>query len=132
MASFSLLTIFSIIINFDAILNEISFKCLEPFPFKTFIASITSRLLPTASPRGSFILVIIALVFLPNFFPRLTINFERLTADSTSFISRTKASVPSAIFFERMEDAIKLTLSTVAVASLSEYKSLSAGTIFSL
>ena len=85
-------------------------------------------------------LVIIALVFLPNFLPSSTISFDSSTADGRSFIkapfptltSRTRASVPSAIFFERIEDAIKLTLSTVAVASLSAYKSLSAGTIFSV
>jgi len=55
-----------------------------------------------------------------------------IKAPLPTFTSKTRPSVPRAIFFERMDDAIKLTLSTVAVASLRAYKSLSAGTIFSV
>ena len=88
-------------------------------------------------PRGSFILVIRARAF----FPIALAVPTRLTAKASAslkvfikapfphFTSKTRASEPSATFFERILEVISGTDSTVAVTSRIAYRRRSAGTI---
>ena len=105
---------------------------------KTSIASFTSRLLPTACPSGSSILVMTATVSFPAPFPIATIRLASSRLSFRSLInaplpvvtSSTILSLPTASFLLIIEAAIKGILSTVAVTSRSAYKSLSAGARF--
>ena len=91
-------------------------------------------------PKGVFISVINAEAFLPIVCAVFTKEFANSSASCNDFIkapvphftSNTKASEPSATFFDKMLAVIKGTDSTVPVTSLNAYKSLSAGTISSV
>ncbi len=99
------------------------------------MASSTSKAFPIAKPNGWSISEITAIVLRPICFPIETISVANSLADSVFFMkapsptltSKTIASAPEAIFLLIMLDAIKETLSTVAVTSLKAYNFLSAG-----
>ena len=111
-----------------------------PPPSRTSIDSETSRALPAELPKTVSIEVIKATVLIPEFSPSSTIvsankrACSKLTmkAPEPVFTSKTRASVPSAIFFDIIELAIRGIESTVWVTSRKAYRRLSAGFIFSL
>ncbi len=102
------------------------------------IASLTSKVLPTASPNGSCILVITALVSLLNDLPIPTNTLDKLIASSKVFMNAPDPTFtsnkivldPLASFFDIIDEAIKGTDPTVDVTSLKAYNFLSAGTMF--
>ena len=106
-----------------------------PLPLSVSIASMTSKLLPTAQPSGCPISVIAATVRLPASSPISTIRFASVSAScsfsinapSPTLTSSTMASLPAASFLLMIEEAISPKLSTVAVTSRSAYSFLSAG-----
>ena len=96
-----------------------------PPPSKTAIDSLTSTALPAARPSTVSIRVMRAVVATPWEVPISTIVSASRRACSSSgrkapdptFTSSTRASVPSAIFFDIIELAIKGSDATVPVAS---------------
>ena len=108
---------------------------LGPPPASTSIDSRTSRALPAVNPSGTSIAVTRARVFTPALVPSDTIvranSSARLGSDINAplpvFTSKTNALVPSAIFFDMIDDAINGIASTVAVTSRRAYNFLSAG-----
>ena len=98
-----------------------------PPPAKTSTDSRTSSALPAVSPSGTSIAVTSARVLTPARVPSETIvranSSARLGSDIKAplpvFTSRINALVPSAIFFDMIDDAISGIASTVAVTSRS-------------
>ena len=98
-----------------------------PPPASTSTDSRTSFALPIARPSGVFMSVSSAVVATPESVPSATIVRASSRARSTScmnapepnFTSSTSASVPSAIFFDMMLEAISGIASTVPVTSRS-------------
>ena len=118
--------------------NTTCFRSSGISPFRNFIASITSKLFPTANPSGSFIFVKTHTVSLFASFPISIISFASNSAFFIFFInapfptvtSNTIFSAPLAIFLLIMLEAINGMLSTQAILSLSAYSFLSAGAKF--
>jgi len=108
-----------------------------PLPFNVSMASMTSRLFPTASPRGWLMSVTRAIVLLPAALPMSHIRLPRASASFCfsmkaplpHLTSRTMASLPAANFLLIILEAISPSTSTVPVTSLSAYNILSAGVI---
>ena len=106
--------------------KQSSKRSLGPFPLKVSMASLTSKALPIANPKGWSISEIMATVFLPTCLPIPTISVASSLAASGVFInapsptltSNTMASAPAAIFLLIILEAINDTLSTVPVTSL--------------
>ena len=102
------------------------------------MASLTSKLFPTAFPKGSSILVKTHTTSLLASFPISIISFANFSASSIFFMnapfptvtSKTIFSAPLAIFLLIMLDAINGILSTQEMLSLSAYSFLSAGAKF--
>ena len=117
-----------------------TFKSSGISPFKNFIASITSKLLPTAFPNGSFIFVKTHTVSLLANFPISIISFANSSACLIFFInaplptvtSKIIFSAPLAIFLLIILDAINGILSTQEILSLNAYNFLSAGAKFNV
>ena len=94
-------------------------------PASTSTDSVTSIALPAARPSTVSIAVISAEVRTPFASPITTIasarrvasSRDRMNAPEPVFTSSTRASVPSAIFFDMIELAISGIDSTVAVTS---------------
>ena len=113
-----------------------SVKSFGPWPFSVSIASFISIALPIVFPKGWFISVIIAIVFLPRLFPIDIIasaNFVAssivcINAPSPYLTSSNIVSEPDANFLDIIDDAISGIDSTVPVTSLKAYNFLSAGT----
>ena len=99
------------------------------------MASLTSRAFPTAHPRGCFMLVRHAPMFLPNCLPTEIIRLARFSPSSMvgiadpspNLTSSSMTSSPHASFFDMIEETISGRLFTVPVTSLSAYSFLSAG-----
>ena len=114
----------------------------SPFisPFSVCTASITSRELPTAYPRGQSMSVMSADMFRPQSLPIFTISRAKASASSKVFMnaplptvtSRTMFFDPEASFLLMMLELISGMLLTVAVTSRSAYSFLSAGARFPL
>ncbi len=106
-----------------------------PPPARTSTDSRTSSALPAVRPSGVDMSVRSATVFTPWSVPRPTIveassrasSIVFMKAPVPTFTSRTSEPVPSAIFFDMIEEAIRGMASTVPVTSRSAYSFLSAG-----
>ena len=106
-----------------------------PPPPSTSIDSVTSSALPALRPRGTSICVSSATVCTSWARPRPTIVSASSRARPSSFMkaplptltSSTRAPVPSAIFFDMIELAIRGIDSTVPVMSRRAYSLRSAG-----
>mmetsp|Transcript_22070 Transcript_22070/g.42893 ORF Transcript_22070/g.42893 Transcript_22070/m.42893 type:complete len:261 (-) Transcript_22070:322-1104(-) len=106
-----------------------------PLPASTSAASRSSSRLPTARPMGSSLLVMTASVFLPARCPAATsrrpssrlASMSLRKAPDPVLTSRSRASAPSAIFLDMMEDTISGRLLVVALTSRSAYIRLSTG-----
>jgi len=98
-----------------------------PRPCSTSMASRVSRALPMVSPSGALMSVSSATTFLPAREPTRTrasassraLSWSFMKAPRPTFTSSTRASMPSASFFDRMLATISGMLSTVAVTSRS-------------
>ena len=104
-------------------------------PLSASMASLISRPLPTAMPRGLSISVMTATVYLPRCEPISTMRRASALASSTVRInapppvltSSTIASAPAASFLLIMLEAMSGMLATVPLTSLRAYMRLSAG-----
>ena len=110
-------------------------RSLGPSPLRVWMASMTSRLLPTLWPRGSSMLLITAVMRRPAFWPIPIMISASSTASSFVFIkaplpyltSSTMFLHPAASFLLIMEEAMSGLLMTVAVSSRRAYSFPSAG-----
>mmetsp|Transcript_9686 Transcript_9686/g.22375 ORF Transcript_9686/g.22375 Transcript_9686/m.22375 type:complete len:250 (-) Transcript_9686:336-1085(-) len=108
---------------------------LGPAPCMTAIASCTSTQFPTASPRGCDMSVMSATLRTPASSPALTMlcasSMHSSTLDSSAplplFTSSTSDFVPSAIFFDMIEDVMSESDLVVPVWSRRRYTFLSTG-----
>ena len=98
-----------------------------PPPASTSTDSRTSLALPMVSPSGTFMLVSSADVATPASLPSATIvrassrarSMSCMNAPEPNFTSSTSAPVPSAIFFDMIDEAMSGIASTVPVMSRS-------------
>ena len=118
--------------------KTICFTSSGIFPFRHSIASLTSKVFPTAYPTGSSISVIIHTVSIPASLPISIISLE---SSSASFLFCIKAPLPqvtsnsnflapAAIFLLIILEAINGILFVQAIVSLKAYIFLSAGAKF--